>query len=62
VTFVDSAGFNFQFDKNRAYAFLEKSYQERSPDIAYFLKADLRLDPLRSEPRVLDLLRRVGLN
>jgi len=49
-------------DKNRAYAFLEKSYQERSPDIAYFLKADLRLDPLRSEPRFLDLLRRVGLN
>jgi hypothetical protein len=48
-------------DKNEAFNFLEKAYQERSPDIPYFLKADLRLDPLRSEPRFRDLVRRVGL-
>jgi tetratricopeptide (TPR) repeat protein len=49
-------------DKNRAYALLEMAYQERSPDIAYFLKADLRLDSLRGEPRFVGLLRRVRLD
>src|SRR5579864_3733419 len=48
-------------DKDKAFIFLEKAYQERSPDIPYFLKADLRLDPLRSNPRFTDLVRRVGL-
>jgi serine/threonine protein kinase/tetratricopeptide (TPR) repeat protein len=45
--------------KDKAFEFLEKAYQERSPDIAYFLKADLRLDTLRPDPRFQDLLRRV---
>jgi serine/threonine protein kinase/Tfp pilus assembly protein PilF len=45
---------------DKALQFLEKSYQERSPDIAYFLKADLRLDTLRPDPRFQDLLRRVN--
>jgi eukaryotic-like serine/threonine-protein kinase len=44
---------------DKAFEFLEKGYQERSPDIAYFLKADLRLDPLRPDARFVDLLRRV---
>ena len=48
-------------DKNKAFEFLEKAYQERSPDIPYFLKADLRIDNLRPDPRFQDLLRRVGL-
>ena len=48
-------------DQEKAFDFLEKAYQERSPDIPYFLKADLRLDPLRSDPRFQDLVRRVGL-
>ncbi len=48
-------------DKDKAFSFLEKAYQERSPDIPYFLKADLRLDPLRSDPRFQDLMHRVGL-
>ena len=48
-------------DKNKAFQFLEKAYQERSPDIPYFLKADLRIDNLRSDPRYADLLRRIGL-
>jgi eukaryotic-like serine/threonine-protein kinase len=46
-------------DKEKAFDFLEKAYQERSPDIPYFLKADLRLDPLRSDPRFQNLLRRL---
>jgi tetratricopeptide (TPR) repeat protein len=45
--------------KDKAFEFLEKAYQERSPDIAYFLRADLRLDTLRPDPRFQDLLRRV---
>jgi TolB-like protein/Tfp pilus assembly protein PilF len=49
-------------DKDRALSFLEKAYQERSPDVPYFLKADLRLDPLRSDPRFQDLIHRVGLS
>jgi serine/threonine protein kinase/Flp pilus assembly protein TadD len=44
----------------KAFEFLEKAYQERSPDIAYFLRADLRLDTLRPDPRFQDLLRRVN--
>jgi len=48
-------------DKDRAFEFLEKAYQEKSPDVAYFIKADLRIDNLRSDPRFQDLLRRVGL-
>ena len=47
-------------DKDRAFEFLEKAYQERSSDIAYFLKADLRIDNLRSDPRFEDLLRRMN--
>jgi eukaryotic-like serine/threonine-protein kinase len=48
-------------EKDRAFEFLEKAYDERSPDIPYFIKADLRIDNLRSDPRFQDLLRRVGL-
>lgn len=49
-------------DKDKAFEFLEKGFQEKSPDIPYFLKADLRLDTLRSDRRFQDLLRRVGLS
>ena len=48
-------------DNDRAFEFLEKAYQEKSPDVAYFINADLRIDGLRSEPRFQDLLKRVGL-
>ena len=47
-------------DKDRAFEFLERAYQERSWDIAWFLKADLRVDNLRSDPRFQDLVHRVG--
>ena len=44
---------------DKAFEFLEKAYQDRSPDIVYFLRADLRLDGLRPDPRFQNLLRRV---
>ncbi len=47
--------------RENAFEFLEKAYQERSPDLPYFLKADLRMDSLRSDPRLQNLLLRVGL-
>jgi len=48
-------------DKDKAFDFLEKAYQERSPDLPWFLKVDVRIDNLRSDPRYSTLFRRVGL-
>jgi serine/threonine protein kinase len=45
--------------KDQAFDWLQKAYQERF-GIRY-LKVDPRLDPLRSDPRFPDLVRRVGL-
>ena len=47
-------------DKDKAFEFLEKAYQERSSDLPYFLRADLRMDSLRSDPRFRDLLGRMN--
>src|SRR6266446_6835641 len=47
-------------EKDKAFAFLERAYQERSLDVSWFLKADLRIVNLRSDPRFQDLVRRVG--
>jgi TolB-like protein/DNA-binding winged helix-turn-helix (wHTH) protein/Flp pilus assembly protein TadD len=48
-------------NKDRAFEYLEKAYDERSADLSYFLKADLRMDTLRSDRRFQDLTKRVGL-
>ena len=47
-------------DKNKALEYLDKAYQERSADLPYFLKADFRMDTLRSDPRFKDLMRRMN--
>jgi TolB-like protein/DNA-binding winged helix-turn-helix (wHTH) protein/Flp pilus assembly protein TadD len=47
-------------DKDKAFEFLERAYRERSLDVSWHLKADLRIDNLRSDPRFQDLVRRVG--
>jgi tetratricopeptide (TPR) repeat protein len=47
--------------KDKAFEFLEKAYHERSSDLPWFLKADLRIDSLRPDPRYENLFRRVGL-
>ena len=46
--------------KDKAFEYLEKAYTERSPDLPYFLRADLRMDSLRSDPRFQDLMRRMN--
>jgi len=47
-------------DKEKSFEYLEKSYQERSLDISWHLKADLRIDNLRADRRFQNLVRRVG--
>ena len=47
-------------DKDKAFEYLEKAYQERCSDLPYFLKADLRMDSLRSDPRFQDLMHRMN--
>ncbi len=47
-------------EKDRAFEFLDKAYQERSFYITD-LRGDPELDSLRSDPRFADLVRRVGL-
>jgi hypothetical protein len=48
-------------DKDKAFELLEKAYQERSWDMAWHIKADLRIDNLRLDPRFQNLLHQVGL-
>ena len=48
-------------DKDTAFKFLEKAYQEKSLDLSWYVKADLRVDSLRGDPRFESLLRRMGL-
>jgi TolB-like protein/cytochrome c-type biogenesis protein CcmH/NrfG len=48
-------------DKDRALLNLEKAYQERSPDLAYFLRVDMRMDALRHDSRFQSVLQRVAL-
>jgi len=45
-------------DKDQAFTWLEKAYEERFNRLAY-LKVEALWDPLRSDPRFADLLRRV---
>ncbi len=47
-------------DKEQTFAWLEKAFTERSNYLAY-LKVFPLVDPLRSDPRFTDLVRRVGL-
>jgi pentatricopeptide repeat protein len=48
-------------DKEQAFYWLEEAYKEQS-NILQFLKTHPYFDPIRSDPRFADLLRRVGLN
>ncbi len=47
-------------DKDQAFTWLEKAYEERTGFLPW-LKVSPTWDPLRSDPRFQDLLRRIGL-
>jgi len=47
-------------DKDRAFEYLEKTYDERGHNLA-FIKVEPGLDNLRSDPRYSEFLRRMGL-
>jgi hypothetical protein len=62
--YVTTASFALAYlglgDKERCFSWLEKAYQEKST-IIFSMKIDPIWDPLRSDPRFADLLRRAGL-
>ena len=47
-------------DKEQAFRWLDTAYQERAPEMGG-LKTDFTLDPLRSDLRLAELVRKVGL-
>jgi hypothetical protein len=47
-------------DKERAFEWLEKAYNDREWYL-WLLKQETGVDPIRSDPRFQDLLRRIGL-
>ena len=48
-------------DTDKAFEWLEKSYEDRSVGGLPFIRVDPLYDPLRSDPRFADLLRRMNL-
>ncbi|SRR6266498_653718 len=48
-------------DYDQAFIWFERAYEEQS-NILQFLKVHPFFDPVRSDPRFKDLVRRVGLN
>lgn len=48
-------------DYNEAFVWFERAYQEQS-SILQFLKVHPFFDPVRNDPRFVDLLHRVGLD
>ena len=47
-------------ESNEAFAWLEKAYEERDPQLTY-IKAGRRFEPLRKDPRFAKLVQRLGL-
>ncbi len=47
-------------EKDKAFEWLEKACQERSPSWLLFLRADPQFDDLRSDTRFAPLVKRIG--
>ena len=54
-----AAGYSFVGEEDLGFQWLEKAYRKRSPGLIS-IRVDPRLDPLRSDPRFQDLLRRMN--
>src|SRR5216684_2378104 len=48
-------------EKDQAFKSLERAYEQRDGWMAFWLKTDPRLDPLRADQRFASLLRRIGI-
>jgi TolB-like protein/Tfp pilus assembly protein PilF/predicted Ser/Thr protein kinase len=48
-------------EKDQAFAWLDRAYADRSGFLAFYFKTDAHMDSLRSDPRFVDLMRRIGL-
>ena len=63
--YVTSGAFVFAYmglgDHEQAFAWLERGYEERNV-IMKFIKVNPMFDPVRADPRFVDLVRRVGLS
>ena len=59
-TYWIAADYALLGEKNKAFEWLEKAFQERNTALVYF-KVDDSFEALRSDPRSQDLLRRMGL-
>ena len=56
------AVYHFSIGENdRGFEWLDKAYEDRDPFL-WYMKVDPNLDSVRSDPRYLELLRKVGLN
>ncbi len=56
------AVFHFSIgEKDRGFDWLEKAYEDRDPFL-WYVKVDHNLDSVRSDPRYLELLRKMGLD
>jgi len=49
-------------DKDKALTLIEKAYKDKSLDLGWIFKSDLRTENLRAEPRFQAILRQTGLN
>ena len=59
--FFRSAGWSARLgDKDKAFEYLEKAYQQHDP-LFHVLEVEPNLDPLSDDPRFDELVRRVGL-
>ena len=45
-------------ENDKAFEFLEQAYRQKGLDLSWALRADFRTDPLRSDPRFEELVRR----